>query len=471
MKKRKQILLYIGFDFFTALLAWFLFLNFRIYYINAKLPVSGFFIENSVRYIASVIGIPTIWIILYAATGYYRDVFRKSRLKEIWQTFSISLIGNIVIFFVLILDDNVLSYKSYYMLFWGLLGFHFGLTWIARFIITHSTKKRIMTGKAGFNTLLIGSNGKAVDLYQSIKTNDEGYGYRFVGFIDTKNQDNPELSEYLKCLGKLDDLTKIIERFDIEEVIIAVESSQHEDIEVILSKLDTQKVITKVIPSLFDVLNGKVSMSFFLGTPLIIISHQPMQVWEINLKRAFDILFSVFAITAGMPLFIIAAVITKLSSKGAILYKQERIGRHEKPFIIYKFRTMYVNAEANGPQLSSANDPRITRFGKFMRKYRIDEIPQFFNVLKGDMSIVGPRPERRFYIDQILKHAPHYKQLFKVRPGITSWGAVKYGYTENLEQMLEQLKYDIFYVENMSLYLDFKILLYTIGVVLKREGK
>jgi lipopolysaccharide/colanic/teichoic acid biosynthesis glycosyltransferase len=169
--------------------------------------------------------------------------------------------------------------------------------------------------------------------------------------------------------------------------------------------------------------------------------------------------------------YLLLAVAVKLGSKGPVLYCHERIGRYGQPFIIYKFRSMYTDAEKEGPALSSKEDPRITPLGRFLRKVRLDEIPQFYNVLMGDMSIVGPRPERQFFIDQIMQVAPHYKHLQKVRPGITSWGQVKYGYAENIDQMVERLKYDIIYIENMSLGVDIKILIYTTLIVLQGRGK
>ena len=236
-------------------------------------------------------------------------------------------------------------------------------------------------------------------------------------------------------------------------------------------KLQRVNVITKVIPGLFDVLTGKVRMSGFLGAPLIIISHTLMPAWQESLKRILDISLSIFAIILLSPVFIFSSILIKLTSKGPIFFKQERIGMHEKPFTIIKFRSMYVDAEKNGPQLSSENDDRITKFGKFMRKTRLDEIPQFINVLKGDMSLVGPRPERQHYINLIIEKAPHYLNLLKVKPGITSWGQVKFGYAENIDQMIKRLNYDIFYIENMSLYLDFKIMIHTILVIVKRDGK
>ncbi|MEC8611138.1 MAG: sugar transferase, partial [Bacteroidota bacterium] len=181
--------------------------------------------------------------------------------------------------------------------------------------------------------------------------------------------------------------------------------------------------------------------------------------------------FSVIAITLFLPMFIICAILVKLSSPGPIIYKQKRIGKYGKQFNIYKFRSMYVDSEKDGPKLSSKTDCRVTNWGRIMRKIRLDETPQFFNVLIGEMSFVGPRPEREFYAKQILEKVPHYKHIYKVKPGITSWGMVKYGYAENVDEMLERLKYDILYIENMSLFIDLKIMIHTILIILEGRGK
>jgi len=211
-------------------------------------------------------------------------------------------------------------------------------------------------------------------------------------------------------------------------------------------------------------------MSAILGVPLIEISHHLMPAWQENIKNITDIILSVLALIILSPLCLFLMVGVKLSSKGPILYSHERIGRYGKPFTIYKFRSMYVNAEINGPELSSKNDTRITKFGRFMRKSRLDEIPNFFNVIKGDMSLVGPRPERKYYIEKIVKRAPHYLHLLKVKPGITSWGQVKFGYAEDVDQMVKRLKYDMIYLDNMSLYVDIKIIIYTLLTIVRRKG-
>ena len=218
---------------------------------------------------------------------------------------------------------------------------------------------------------------------------------------------------------------------------------------------------------MYDILTGKVKMAHIYSTPLIQISHSLMSTWQQQAKQLIDISLSLFALIVFSPIILFLAIGIKLTSKGSILYSHERIGQFGKPFTLYKFRSMYTDAEKNGPALSSKDDNRITPFGKFMRKAKLDELPNFFNVLKGDMSLVGPRPERKYYIDQIIEKAPHYLHLQKVKPGITSWGQVKYGYAEDVEQMINRLKYDILYIENMSVYVDFKIIIYTILKILK----
>ncbi len=471
MNRKTQKLKYFLSDYISASVAWLLFYLFRKYYIESVNYGYLIDIDYNAVFFAGLFGLPFFWIFLYSISGYYRILFRKSRLIELGQTFISVTTGVVIIFFILILDDFVFSYKNYYLSFAVLFVLQFFLTYIPRLIITSITHKKIRSGKIGFNTLLIGSNGKALNLYKKLTQGQDKYGYKFTGFINIYNKKDPTLNEHLKHLGNYDNLIDTIKQNNIEEVIIAIESSEHQEIEKILYKLQKTDVIIKVIPALFDVLTGKIRMSGFLGTPLIIISHTLMPAWQESLKRIIDIFISVVSLIILSPFFLIAAIIIKSESKGTVFFKQERIGIRGKPFKIIKFRSMVSDAEKNGPQLSSEKDKRITKFGRFMRKTRLDEIPQFYNVLIGEMSLVGPRPERQYYIDKITEKAPHYINLLKVKPGITSWGQVKFGYAENVEQMIERLNYDIFYVENMSLYLDFKIMIHTILVILKRDGK
>ncbi|MEA3444643.1 MAG: sugar transferase [Bacteroidota bacterium] len=470
MNKKLHTAKYLITDFLSASSAWTLFFIFRKLFVEPqrfgyKIPV-----EFDNNFYTALILIPVFWLLFYYITGYYKNVYRKSRLKEIGSTLVITIMGGVVIFFVLILDDWVVSYKNYYYSFAVLIGLHFFLTYIPRLIITTRTTHKIQDRIIGFNTIIVGSNIKAVELFKEINGKEKSAGNYFVGFVSVHKKAKYLLGNYIENLGNIDTLPDIIRKYKIEEIIIAIESNEHNEIGRIINKLESFDIVVKVIPDMYDILTGKVRMSSLYGVALIQISHDLMAAWEENLKRVLDILISVIALILLTPFYIFLSISVKLSSKGPILYSHERIGRYGKPFIIYKFRSMYIGAEKAGPALSSRNDSRITNFGLFMRKSRFDEIPQFYNVLIGDMSLVGPRPERQYFIDRIVPKAPHYTHLQKVRPGITSWGQVKYGYAENVDQMIERLKYDIIYIENMSLYTDLKILIYTVHTVIRGKG-
>ncbi len=468
MNRKTQTIKYIIGDFIAASLAWAMFYMYRKHYIELIefeniVPDSKFFLGVTL--------IPLLWIAVYAFTGTYTDIFRKSRLREFGQTLYISVIGVLVIFFTLLLDDTILSYKTYYSTFFALLFLHFFATAIIRFTLTTITGRKIKSRQIGFNTLLIGSNRKALKLYNELESAEQSQGNIFKGFIHIDHNNGHLLKGILPHAGSLNELKKIIEELDIEEVIIAIESSEHENIGKIINILEDTPVIVKIIPDMYDILSGSVKMNGIFGAPLIEISPDLMPVWQQTVKRLLDIVVSLFLLILLSPIFVVVSLIIIISSRGPIFFVQERIGLHGVPFNIFKFRSMFVGAEKDTPMLSSENDNRITPFGKFMRKVRLDEIPQFYNVLIGDMSLVGPRPERQFFIDQIMPIAPHYRHLHKVKPGITSWGQVKFGYAENVDEMVERLKFDVIYIENMSLALDLKIIIYTIRTILQRSGK
>ncbi len=471
MNKKLQILRYLASDFIAAVIAWTLFFTFRKKYIESVKFDIPFQFEFSETFYKGLVFVFIFWITIYYLSGYYKDIYRKSRLKELWQTFMTSFLGVIIIFFVLILDDEIITYKSYYLSFLVLFVLHFTITYIPRLILTTITNHRIQLKKIGFETLIIGGNEKALNLFETLAKQKKSAGNLFVGFISVQNNNRYPLKKHLDLIGNLHNLKNIIRQYNIQEIIIALEGNEHDKIGIIMNKIEGTDVSVKIIPSMYDILMGTARMSSLFGEPLIQLSHDLMPVWEENIKRVFDILVSVFAIVLLLPFYIFLIVGVKSSSQGPIFYAQERIGRFGKPFMIFKFRSMYVDSEKNGPALSKQNDSRITKFGLFMRKLRFDELPQFWNVIIGDMSLVGPRPERQFFIDQIVLKAPQYIHLQKVRPGITSWGQVKFGYAENVDEMIERLKYDIVYIENMSFYIDVKILIYTVKIILNLEGK
>lgn len=471
MNRNKQVVKYLIFDFLASAISWTAFFIYRKAVIEPQRFGIDIPIEFTNRYFLGLILIPVFWILFYYVTGFYKDILRRSRLLELGKTFSTSVAGVIVIFFALILDDFIQSYKNYYQLFFTLLILHFSFTYFFRLILTTRTIHRIHKRKLGFNTLLIGSTENAMNIYNDMTNQVRPAGNLFVGFVGVENNNDALLSQYIPKLGNLENLTEIIEKQQIEEVIIALETVEHERLSEILTIVENRQITIWGIPDLYDFLSGMVKTNTIYGSPLIKISNGLMPGWQENTKRLLDVSLSLIASFLFLPVFITLAIIIKATSKGRILYKQERIGRFGKPFNIYKLRSMVIDAENGTPALSSTDDGRITKIGKFLRKTHLDEIPQFFNVIIGDMSLVGPRPERKYFIDKIVKLAPHYTHLHKLRPGITSWGQVKYGYASSVDEMLERLPYDMMYLKNISLYIDFKILIYTLMVSFKGNGK
>lgn len=463
MQQKYLVPLFVVMDWITATSAWIIFYYFR----KTTIEKVDFTVGESFYWGVGLI--PVLWILLYYLQGTYHDIKRLYRFKLFNLTFIATLIGTIFIFFTLLLDDAIAGYQLYYKSIFLLFGIHFLVSILPRLIFTTILVKRIHSGKFGFKTLLIGGSDKAVEIYNEILGSPKVIN-KFIGFVNINGVDR-QLEDKLNYLGHVNDLERIMRENEVEEVVIALESVEHDKLKSIIGRIQGGNLVIKILPDMYDILSGSVKMTNIFGALLIEVNAEPMPILQQAVKRFIDVFLSVFAIVILIPVYIILAIAVKMSSPGPVFFLQERIGLNGKPFRIIKFRTMFIDAEKSGPQLSSSNDCRITPVGRFMRKLRLDEFPQFFNVLKGDMSLVGPRPERQYYIDQIIQIEPQFLHLTKVRPGITSWGQVKYGYAENVDQMLQRMKFDLLYMKNRTLALDFKIMLYTILIIIKAKGK
>ena len=465
---RKRVVFYILFDVVAALIVWVLFYLYRR--MTNDMVLSGaeeYFVPNY-SLLPSVFSFPFVALVVHYLTGFYNIKVRRSRLVEFFSTVIGTFFISIIIYFGMLVDDIVVSYTFYYRSFLILWGMFFGVTYLFRIVQTQLMILQLRRGVISNDVLVVGTGDMARKVTDIIVRNSVRTGQKIVGYVAVR--DRVVVEERL-VLGRLDALEQYVRECAVNEVIIAVDDMDNDMIFDIANRLIVCGVEVKFAPRLFEVVTGHVSLTDVESEPLVDITSSRMPAWQQSVKRVFDVGVSLVCMIILLPVYAYVAVRVKLGSKGPIFYSQERIGYEGRPFKIHKFRTMYVDAERMGPQLSQVNDPRITPFGHVMRKYRLDELPQFWNILRGDMSIVGPRPERRYYIEQIEQIAPYYCLVYKVKPGLLSWGPIKIGYSDTVEKMVERLRYDIIYMDNMTLQTDIKILFYSVGVILKGKGQ
>ena len=470
MNQNAQRIRYILGDLLATAAGW---LSFYIY----RFDITGFLTVPTLREYLTlpqvelnlILG-PLAWLALFTFSGYYQNPYFKSQTYELQVTFWSVVFGTLVAFFAMVIDDVPfindediallkivhISPKTYLQILLTMFGCVFVPVYLVRYFITHHVNGLIQSGRLGLRTLLIGEGKAAQQLQRELKAEKRQNGYLILLTMpDT---------------ASLDDIRCAVEENDIEAFLLAPDRHDARIINHRVYELLPFELPIRMKASNEEILNGQVHTDSLTSLPMIQYSTDLLSPFSRNLKRLADVVSSTLALVLLSPLFLVVAIIIKRDSPGPVFFSQERIGRSGKPFHIYKFRSMRSDAEKDGPRLSSTIDRRITRVGRYLRKYRIDELPQFWNVMRGDMSLVGPRPERDFYIRQIMDIAPYYSKLLQVRPGITSWGMVKYGYASTVFQMVERMRYDLMYINNCSIAVDLKILGYTVRTVLTGKG-
>ncbi len=464
---KRLLFKFIFLDILAALLVWVAFVIFRKY-IN-DIPIPEFFVLNlpDRYYINSLIFFPLVCVFVHSLTGYYLELIYKSKVNIFVATFVSSLIIAIAVFSIFKLGDAAISFRYFYFSLTILFTQLFVITYVLRMFLYRYIQNNLKSKKWTINTIIIGNGENAISIAEELRK--DAITYNLVGAVSVLKHHRSH--KELHIIGTFYDIADLISSYNISQIIVALDDDVAEtELFKIINQLYQYDVDISFTPRLYEILIGSARIGKLGINPLVSITQVNMPDWQISIKRYVDLILSFIGLILMLPLFAYLAIRIRYDSKGSIFFLQERIGRHGKPFNIVKFRTMYTNAEGGKPQLSSAFDNRITPFGRILRKYRLDELPQFWNILKGDMSFVGPRPERQYYIDKIIKEAPYYCLLYKIRPGLTSWGPIKVGYTDTIEKMIERLNYDIIYIENMSLLNDLKIFLLTFEILFKGEG-
>jgi len=451
-------------DLITTSVAWTMYYLFRVR--------SGMFaVSADPDYLLPMIVVSLLWLLFFFVVGLYRPWYAASRFDELALLFKALTVGTLVLFFAVLLDDAGKPTGTNSRLLIAVYWVDVVVIVSAGRMVLRSIQRRMLIAGIGVHdTLIVGSGARSRDLFNEV-VKYPGLGYNVVGFIGLDRRRSGSQHRKVPVLGAIDDLPVVIGQNDIREVLIALDSTDHSRLLDIIDKCNGHRVGLKIMPDLYDIISGQARTNQIYGFPLIEITPQLMPPWEESTKRMIDVAVSALILVVGLPLWVVVAVAIKLESPGPVLYRQERVGRDGVAFEIVKFRSMRKDAELEGPRWAGHRDPRITRVGKILRQTHLDEIPQMLNVLTGDMSLIGPRPERPMFVQKLSDEIPLYRRRLKVRPGITGWAQVKQKYDETIDDVKKKVQYDLFYIENMSLRMDFKILLNTAYHVLRGRGR
>jgi exopolysaccharide biosynthesis polyprenyl glycosylphosphotransferase len=464
MSDRREIPILVAADFITICLAWTLYFLFRVRSGLVEIAAEpDFFLPMVTMYV--------FWALVFFFIGLYRPWYASSRIDELVLLFKTITFGSLFLFFVIFMDDagkpTGASSRMLIAIYWAVL-----LVTVSsgRMMLRGIQRQMLISGVGRHKTVIVGSTAKTRDLFDDV-VRYPALGYDIIGFVDIDKRKKGQRDRKAPVLGGLNDLSDILERDNVKEVLIALDSDDHDRLLDIVAKCNGHKLGLKIMPDLYDIISGQARTNQIYGFPLIEISPQLMPAWEEAAKRMLDLMFSLVVLTAGLPVWLLVALLIKLESRGPVLYQQERVGRDGRVFNMIKFRSMYSDAERMGPRWAGKKDPRITHVGRILRQLHIDEIPQMINILKGDMSLIGPRPERPVFVQKLAKEIPLYMRRLKVRPGITGWAQVKHKYDESVDDVKKKVQYDLFYIENMSLRMDFKIILSTFSHMLLGRGR
>ena len=450
--------------------AFMLFYAFRV-----RSGVVGFHIEP--EFFLPMAALWVYWSGLFFFYGLYRQWYDRSRLDEMISVIRATLIGILLLFFLIVLDDLATNApatsRMLILAYWFILG---SMVSVGRLTLRMVQRRLLLAGIGVRPTVIVGWSRRAFELCDMIQKYP-ALGYRLVGFVAARGPNHrtrrSRRRKYndLPILGDIEDLPKILDKKMVKEILVGLDSRQHEQLLAILRSCDGRDVGIKIMADLYDIVTGQARVHSIFGVSLLEVQPQIMAPWEEAAKRSLDVVVASLVLLAGLPIWILVVLCIKLDSKGNVFYRQERVGRNGRVFRIMKFRSMKSDAEKqSGPVWAGKNDPRVTRVGKLLRRMHLDEVPQFWNVLIGDMSLVGPRPERPYFVEKLSREIPLYKRRLRFRPGITGWAQVKHKYDESIDDVKTKVKYDLFYIENASWRFDLKILLNTLYVMIMRRG-